>query len=87
MFYGVTNSKILGSCRTAAPIGTKFGAHVQIHVGMDIRQKNLPSRHKGALGFFLGLKHSTFWRSCQTAAPIGTKFGTRRRVRLGMDIG
>ena len=29
-------------------------AHVQIHMGMDIRQTNCPSRHKGALGGVLG---------------------------------
>ena len=33
---GVTNSKVLGSCQTAAPIGTKFGTLLQIHLGMDI---------------------------------------------------
>ena len=31
----------------AGPIGTKFGTHLQIHLGMDIRQINCPSRHKG----------------------------------------
>ena len=61
--------------------------HVQIHLGMDIRQTNCPSRHKGGAWGFLGVKHSTVYGSCQTAAPIGTKFGTRRRLRLGMDIG
>ena len=39
-----------GPCQTARPIGTKFGTHVQIHLGMDIRQTNCRSRHKGALG-------------------------------------
>ena len=34
----------------AGPIGTKFGTHVQINLGMDIRQTNCPSRHKGAHG-------------------------------------
>ena len=38
----------------AWPIGTKFGTHVQIHMGMDIRQTNCPSRYKGALGGGLG---------------------------------
>ena len=28
--------------------------HVQIHMGMDKRQTNCPSRHKGALGGFRG---------------------------------
>ena len=36
--------------QTAGPIGTNFCTHVQIHMGMDIRQTNCPSRHKGALG-------------------------------------
>ena len=40
--------------QTAGPIGTKFGTHVQIHLGMDIRQINCPSRHKGHLGGFRG---------------------------------
>ena len=42
--------KIWGSCQTAGPISTNFGTHLQIHLGMDIRQTNCPSRHKGALG-------------------------------------
>ena len=33
---GVTNSKVLGSCQTAGPIGTKFGTRLWIHLGMDI---------------------------------------------------
>ena len=86
-FYGVTHSKVLGSCQTAAPKGTKFCTNVQIHLGMDIRQTNCPSRHKGGAWGFLCVKYSTVWGSCQTAAPIGTKCGTRRRLRLGIDIG
>ena len=36
----------------AGPIGTKFGTHVQIHMGMDIR---LPlETQRGALGAFRG---------------------------------
>ena len=46
----VTNSKVRGRCETAGPIGTKFGTHMQIHLGMDIRQINCPKRHKGAFG-------------------------------------
>ena len=34
-------SKVLGSCQMAGPIGPKFGIHVQIYLGMDIRQTNL----------------------------------------------
>ena len=50
--WGVTNSKVRGRGQTADPIGTKFGTHVHIHLGMDIRQTNCPKRHKGALGGF-----------------------------------
>ena len=41
------------SYQTAGPIGTKFGTHVQIHMGMDMRQTNCPSRHKGGPWGFL----------------------------------
>ena len=34
--------------------GTEFGTHVQIHLGMDIRQTNCPSRHKGGSWVFSG---------------------------------
>ena len=47
---GFHKFKSLGSCQTAGPIGPKFGTHLQIHLGMDIRQTNCPSRHKRALG-------------------------------------
>ena len=50
----VTHSKVWGSCQTAAPIGTKCCTHVQIHLGMDIRQINCPSRHQGHWGGGLG---------------------------------
>ena len=42
------------SYQTAGPIGTKFGTHVQIHMGMDIRQTNCPLRHKGGSWGVLG---------------------------------
>ena len=51
---GVRNSKVRGRCETAGPIGTKFGTHGQIHLGMDIRQMNCSKRHKGASGGFRG---------------------------------
>ena len=35
-------------------LGTKFDTHVQIHMGMDIRQTNCPSRHKGGTWGVLG---------------------------------
>ena len=33
-FWGVLGGHKLKSCQTAGPIGTKFGTHVQIHLGM-----------------------------------------------------
>ena len=45
-----THSKVKGRCETAGPIGTRFGTHVHIHLGMDVRQTNCPKRHKGAFG-------------------------------------
>ena len=51
---GVTNSNVTGRCETAGPIGTNFGTHVQIHLGMDICQTNCPKRHTGAFGGVLG---------------------------------
>ena len=48
----ITLAQIRENYQTAGPIGTKFGTHVQIHMGMDIRQTNCPSRHKEALGGF-----------------------------------
>ena len=48
--------------QTAGPIGTTFGTHVLIHLGMDIRQTNCPKRHKGAIGG-RGLRMSNIQRS------------------------
>ena len=36
---------------SAGPICIIFDTHVQIHVGMDIRQTNCPERHKALGGF------------------------------------
>ena len=51
----VTNSKVLGSCQTAAPIGTTFGTRRRIRLGMDIGQIQFaPKYPRGILvGFFL----------------------------------
>ena len=45
--------------QTAGPIGNQFctynadeSGNGHIHMGMDVRQTNCPSRHKGALGGF-----------------------------------
>ena len=48
----MSNSKVRGRCETAGPIDTKFGTHVHIHLGMDIRQTICPKRHKEAFGGF-----------------------------------
>ena len=67
----------------AEPIGTKFGTHVQIRLGMDIRHANCPSRHKGALGFFLrGQTFKSLGKLSKTTGPIGTKFGSRLLIHL-----
>ena len=34
--FGVRKSKIWNNYQTSGPIGTKFGTHVRIHLGMDI---------------------------------------------------
>ena len=46
--------KSQGKMSNGWPIGIKFGTHVQIHLGMDIRQTNCPERHMGHLGGFSG---------------------------------
>ena len=35
------------SYQTGGPIGTKFGTHTQIHLGIDIRQTNCPTQKYG----------------------------------------
>ena len=82
-------AQIQENYQTAGPIDTKFGTHVQIHLGMDICHTNWTSRQKEAFGGGgLGGHKSKSLGGCQTAEPIGTKFGsTRLRIRLGMDIG
>ena len=69
--------------QTAGPIDTKFGTHVQIHLGMDICQTNWTQM--AFLGVLGG--HKSMSGRCQTARPIGTKISRRLRIRLGMDIG
>ena len=50
----LTLAQIRENYQTAGPIGTKFGTHVQIYMGMDLRQTDCPSRHKEVLGVFRG---------------------------------
>ena len=56
--------------KTAGPIGTKFVTHVQIHMGMDIRQTNYPSRHKGALGVLRGSTIQKYWEAVGLAPTL-----------------
>ena len=67
----LTLAQIWKNYQTAGPIGTKFGTHVQIHMGMDIRQTNCPSR--GDTWGFGGQQFKSI--------------GSRLRIHLGMDIG
>ena len=55
---------------TVGPIGTKFGTHVQIHMGMDIRQTNCPSRHKGGTWGVLGGQQFKSWEAVQLAPTL-----------------
>ena len=84
---GVKHSKVLGSCQTAGPIGTRFMFADSSGNGHRLNL-NRPSIPQGAFrGGGAGVTNSKVWGTCQTAAPIGTKCGTRWRIRLGMDIG
>ena len=49
-----------GVAKWAGPIGPKFGTHLQIHLGMDIRQANCPSRYKGNFGGGGGVRGHKF---------------------------
>ncbi len=51
-FYGVKQSKARESCQMAGPIGTNFGSHLRIHLGMGIGKSplNTPRGHVGAGG-------------------------------------
>ena len=50
----LTLAQIRESYQTAGLIGTTFGTHLQIHMGLDIRQTNCSRDTRGALGGFLG---------------------------------
>ena len=90
---GVKHSKVWGSCQTAGPIVTTFGIYLQIHLGMDIRQANWLSRHKGALGGG-GFRRSTIQKSGEavrlaptlvmSADPSGN--GHRIKSKLPLNI-
>ena len=51
---GIKLSKVLGSCQTAVPIGTKFGTCLQIHLGMDTAKYNSPLNTTGGISGVLG---------------------------------
>ena len=57
-------------------IGTKFGTHVRIYLGVDIYKLNkmVPRDPRGAFGVYRGSK---IWEIYQMAGPNGTKFRTR----------
>ena len=77
-----------GSCQTTGPTGPKIGTHLQIHLGMDIRQTNCPrDTGGGALGGFRESNIKKSWEAVKTAGPIGTNFGSRLRIHMGMDTG
>ena len=82
--YCVTNSKVLGSCQTAAPIGTKFGTRRRIRPGMDICYIQFAPKYPWGISGGGGVGGQKFkcLGSCQTAGPIGTKFSTNLRIRL-----
>ena len=48
---GCHKFKSLGKVSNGWTDCPKFGTHLQIHLGMDIRQTNCPSRHKALGGF------------------------------------
>ena len=56
---GYKLKKVLGSCQTAGPTGTRFGTHLWIHLGMDIGSKQFaPGRY---FGWFYGVNKSKYW--------------------------
>ena len=77
-------------CQTAGPIGTKFGTHLQIHLGMDTPNK-LPLETQGGVtwgGGFRG-KHSSMgklsngwtdwhqlWFTCTDSSGNGHRLNT-----------
>ena len=68
----LTLAKFGKSYQTAGPIGTKFGTHMQIHMGTDTRQTNCPSRHKGGTwgGGFRGSTIQTYGEAVRFAPTL-----------------
>ena len=58
----------------AGPIGPKFGTHLQIHLGMAIRQTNCPSRHKGTWGV-LGVNIQKSWEAVKRLDRLAPTLG------------
>ena len=51
-FRGLNIPKVRGSCQTAGQIGTNFGSHLRIHLGMDMQvAPQYPRGHLGGGGF------------------------------------
>ena len=46
---GVTNSNVWESCQTGGPIGTKFGTHLQIRLGIDIGYIQFAPQYPGGI--------------------------------------
>ena len=76
--------KSLGNYETDGPIGTKFGTHLRINLGIDIcRQNMLPLETPGGHLGFVGVKNTKVWEIYPMAGPIGTKFCTFLLIHLG----
>ena len=66
-----------GSCQTAGPIGTKFGTHLWIHLGMDRLKQLAPRYPRAALWVVLWDQQFKRLGNCgQTAGRIGNQFCT-----------
>ena len=86
---GITNSKVLGSCQTAGPIGTKFGTRLWIHLGNGHRLKTIRHtiRRGDILGGFMGSTIHNSGKCGQTAGPIGLLCTCKMQMKLGKDTG
>ena len=81
--------KILGSCQTAGPIGTKFGPRLWIHHGNGHRLKTIrPTIRRGdILGGIMGSTIQNSGKCGQTAGPIGLLCTCKTQMNLGKDTG
>ena len=81
--------KILGSYQTAGPIGTKFGARLWIHLGMDIGSNNKPHYTPGRhCGWFYAMNNSKDWEIVvKRLVGLGINFAHIMQMNLGIDKG